>query len=80
MKKALVILDSRLQVEGLVPGTDYEFCANVHDEWQIDSTVDAAPVIGLAGTVAIKEAGEFFKFKCPLAGEYKVGHTWKETH
>jgi DNA polymerase I-like protein with 3'-5' exonuclease and polymerase domains len=36
MKRALVILDTNLQEEGYVPGVNYEFVANVHDEWQIE--------------------------------------------
>jgi len=41
MKQALVILDDTLQNEqGLTPGVDYEFVANVHDEWQIECKPD----------------------------------------
>jgi DNA polymerase-1 len=36
MKRALVILDDQLQKEGYVPGVNYEFVANIHDEWQIE--------------------------------------------
>jgi hypothetical protein len=29
---------------------------------------------------ALKEAGEFLKLRCPIAGEYKIGHSWADTH
>ncbi|MBS7457680.1 DNA polymerase [Coralloluteibacterium stylophorae] len=80
MKKALVILDSRLQARGYVPGEHYEFCANVHDEWQIECNEDIAEEIGRAARAAIRAAGDHFGFRCPLDGEHKVGSTWAETH
>lgn len=30
--------------------------------------------------LSIVDAGEFFKFRCPLDGEYKIGSNWAETH
>jgi DNA polymerase-1 len=80
MKKALVILDERLHEEGYVPGVDYEFCANVHDEWQIDVREELAHTIGKLAADAIRLAGEAYNFPCPLAGNYDVGVTWAETH
>ena len=29
---------------------------------------------------AIRKAGEYFGFRCPLDGEAKVGDNWYETH
>ena len=29
---------------------------------------------------AMAWAGEFLKMRCPMAGEYKIGKSWKETH
>jgi DNA polymerase III epsilon subunit-like protein len=80
MKKALVLLDQSLQDHGLVPGSDYEFCANVHDEWQIKCCPDYAVLVGELGKKAIQAAGKHFKFKCPLDGDYAIGLTWAETH
>ncbi|QBJ01067.1 putative DNA polymerase [Aeromonas phage HJG] len=37
----------------------------------------------LAGQVlaeSMTKAGELFKFNIPLAGEYKIGHSWHDTH
>jgi DNA polymerase-1 len=80
MKKALVILDTNLQAMGFKPGVDYEFVANVHDEWQIETRKEIADEVGRTAVAAIRAAGEFFKFPCALDGEYKIGSTWAETH
>lgn len=83
MKKGLVILDERLQAEGLVPGHDYEFVANVHDEWQIEVREDGfgqPEFVGQTAAWAIEEAGKQFNFRCPLAGSYDIGNNWAETH
>ena len=80
MKVALVILDDDLKAAGLVPGTDYEFLANVHDEWQIEARPEVAEVVGKTAAEAIKKAGDKLGFKCPLAGNYEVGSNWKDCH
>lgn len=81
MKRALVILDERLQSDlGLVPGVDYEFMANVHDEWQIAVCPAWAEEVGKAAVAAITSAGDYYNLQCPLTGEYKIGKTWAETH
>jgi len=80
MKKALVILDRRLQDLGLVPGVNYEFIANVHDEFQIEVDEDSAEVVGTAAVESIRAAGDHFGFRCPLDGEFKIGRNWAECH
>ena len=80
MKVALVILDRTLQEKGLVPGKDYEFCANVHDELQIDVRPEHVELVKTEAPLAIKKAGEQLTFGCPLAGNADVGKTWAETH
>lgn len=80
MKKALVILDDALQAQGLVPGSDYEFVANVHDEWQIEVKEAHAETVGRTARQAIIDAGVAFNFRCPLDGNYVIGASWAETH
>lgn len=80
MKRALVILDRDLQLMGYAPGVNYEFVANVHDEWQIEADQDKGAAVGKAAVNALRKAGESFQFRCPLDGEYRVGRTWAETH
>lgn len=81
MKKALVLLDKELQDEwGLVPGLDYEFVANVHDEFQIEVAEAHADLVGQVAALSIKKAGEHFNLRCPLAGSFDIGSNWSETH
>lgn len=80
MKKALVILDQRLQEAGLVPGMHYEFMLNVHDEFQLEVAELHATFVGEQAVASIKAAGEFFNMRCPLDGEYRIGSTWADTH
>lgn len=76
MKQALIILHDEL-LRGKIPAN---FCANVHDEWQIETTEQYADVVGNLAVDSIKKAGEVLGLRCPLDGEYKKGYTWKETH
>lgn len=80
MKKALCILDDDLQAAGLVPGEDYEFVANVHDEWQIEVRPQWTAFVAKAAPEAIRKAGEHFKFRCPTVGNADIGKTWNDTH
>jgi len=76
MKKALVLLDAKLRKHKVW----YGFCANVHDEWQIETKPENAELVGSLAVQSIKEAGEHFKLRCPLSGEYSIGKSWKDTH
>ncbi|WAW09991.1 DNA polymerase [Oxalobacter vibrioformis] len=80
MKRALVIFDNSLQSRGYLPGVNYEFVANVHDEWQVEVDEGIAEEVGKLGCEAIRLAGEYYNFRCPLSGEYKIGNNWSETH
>lgn len=80
MKCALIHADKFLQEAGLVAGVDYEFVGNIHDEIQCECLLQHATVVGETLTKAIRHAGEFFSFKCPLDGAYSVGDSWKATH
>lgn len=80
MKKALVLLDTELQNRGYVPGKDYEFVANVHDEFQVEALPEIAEEVGRTAVESIRKAGEHFGFRCPLDGEYRIGKNWAETH
>lgn len=80
MKVALVVLDKRLQAMGYVPGVNYEFIANVHDEWQIECDADIAEAVGVCAVEAMEQAGRDLKFRCPITGESRTGSSWAETH
>ena len=76
MKKGLVLLDDMLRLNGI----DYKFVANIHDEWQIEVKESQADFAGRLAVDSIIKAGEHFKLRCPLDGEYKTGVNWSETH
>jgi DNA polymerase-1 len=78
MKKALILLDERLKMhykEG-----DYEFVANIHDEFQIEVKEEYAEEIARHSAEAISRAGQYFEFDCPLSATSHIGKTWAETH
>ncbi len=79
MKKALVILDENLQKK-YKAGVDYEFIANIHDEFQIEALPHIADDIGKEAVKAIKLAGKHFSFRCPLDGEFMTGMNWAKCH
>ena len=76
MKQALVLFDEQIRKKGL----DAKFCANVHDEWQLEVAEKDAQIVGELGVDSIKKAGVVLGMRCPLDGEYKIGNNWKETH
>ena len=76
MKQALILLNKKIQKEKL----NAHFVANVHDEWQLEVVAEDAEKVGQMAVQAITEAGEVLGLRCPLAGEYKVGSNWADTH
>ena len=62
-------------------GREVAQMAHIHDEYQLAIRDDINhEVVGKIAVGAIRKAGEYFKFRCPLDGEYKTGKNWKETH
>lgn len=73
------------EVHGLKQGhtrdCDFMLCAWVHDELQLIAKDEAtAKLIESASAEAMKFAGEFFQFRCPLETEAKLGDSWLECH
>lgn len=79
MKQAVVILDQELAVERELVG-HYDYCANVHDEFQVTARPSHAEAVGQAMSDSIRMAGERLGYKIPFAGEYDIGDNWSETH
>lgn len=82
MKQALIELDTSLQAQGLTPGDDYEFVANVHDEWSVDvADRDGLPeLIAEESCDAMVRAGKYFRMRVLIEGEAHVGNNWSEVH
>lgn len=81
MKMALVIFHfEELPKTGWLHGVDFGYCANVHDEVQIEARPEIAQEIGDLFAKCISLAGDRLGFRCPLSGTADVGDNWKETH
>jgi DNA polymerase-1 len=77
MKKALQLF---MQVHGDHHGTEFALCGNIHDEVQMECRADLAAAYGSSFAGCIREAGEHYKLRCPMAGKAAVGANWSETH
>jgi len=76
MKKALELVVQYAEEKEL----DFKMVINCHDEWQAEVKEDQAEMFGELSVKAIIDAGEYYNFRCPLDGEYKIGKSWKDTH
>lgn len=63
-------------------GLKYKIINIVHDEviYEIDGSKEDAEKAGQIQAEAIKLAGEKFKLRCPMSGEFKVGKNWLQVH
>jgi DNA polymerase I-like protein with 3'-5' exonuclease and polymerase domains len=82
MKQATILLWKHLKEDmGYTFGVEVAQMAHIHDEYQLAVRNDIpAETVGEIAVQAIREAGEHFRFRCPLDGEYKTGKNWAETH
>ena len=61
-------------------GSSAKQVAHIHDEIQFSVDPSEAGWLIESSKRAITKAGEFFNFRCPLAGEARMGNNWAETH
>jgi DNA polymerase I len=80
VKMATVLMHRNLAAEGWEHGKHFAQLAHVHDEVQLQALPDIAEQVGQIAVRSIREAGEHFKFRVPLDGEYRVGANWMMTH
>lgn len=76
MKLAAILLDDEVERLGL----DAFKVGDIHDEAQWDCHPDCADQIGQLALECLVKAGEMLKLTVPLAGEFKRGVDWSETH
>jgi DNA polymerase I-like protein with 3'-5' exonuclease and polymerase domains len=69
-----------IEAEGLVWGKDFYFLAHVHDEVQIAVKKGYEELVGKITIDSAQRVAERYKFRCPLAAEYKIGQSWAECH
>jgi DNA polymerase I-like protein with 3'-5' exonuclease and polymerase domains len=76
MKKALCILDEYATLHKI----NYKIIGNIHDEIQTEVRQEKAEVFGGLAASCVEAAGLYYELNCPLAGDYKVGTSWADTH
>ena len=80
MKKALCLFVGKLDEEGREFGKKYAIVGWIHDEFQIEVQPALVGYVGEAACASIAAAGEYYGFRIPLAGEWRSGASWGETH
>jgi DNA polymerase I-like protein with 3'-5' exonuclease and polymerase domains len=76
MKMACIIAHDDYRARGI----KVDQVAAVHDEYQLVCDASDAALVGKTMVQSITKAGEYFMFRCPLDGEFRVGKNWAETH
>ena len=76
MKKGLTILHEYAKRWRI----DYKIVGNIHDEIQSEVRASQAEKFGRLAVSCLEAAGIHFNLNCKLAGEYKIGTSWAETH
>ena len=78
VKKATCLFWDYLKRDGL--DDKVKQVAHIHDEFQVLVKQGYEEQVGKLAVQSFKDAGEFFKMRCPLDGEFKYGRNWAETH
>jgi DNA polymerase I-like protein with 3'-5' exonuclease and polymerase domains len=58
----------------------YKQLGVIHDEIQLECEPQYAEQIGREVVKAMQDTTKFYKLRCPIDGEYKIGRSWNETH
>ena len=52
----------------------------IHDEIQVECRPEDAEEIGQCIVDSMRATTNYYKLRCPIDGEYKIGRNWNETH
>ena len=77
-KQAIILFKQLLTDKGYQDKA--HLVAWVHDEIQVETEKEIADEVGTLAVQSFEMAGEHFKFRCPITGEFQVGDNWSETH
>ena len=75
-KRAWETFHNMAEYEGL----EYKQLGVIHDEIQIECSPEDAEAIGYLIMDAMEFTTEYYKLNCPMAGTFKIGRNWNETH
>lgn len=79
MEKAYNIMCANLKSK-YVWGVQYGVVSWYHDEYTVECDEDIAEDVKRISEDAIREAGEYYKIKCPHVGQGKIGVNWYAIH
>ena len=79
-KRWVVIGQQLLDEAGLTYDTDYTRCAYIHDEVQLSVVPNEADRVAEILEAAAPKAGQYYRFRVPIAASAGKGNTWAETH
>lgn len=79
-KTWFLTIKSEVENTGMAWGKDFYFLGHIHDEVQIAAKKGSEEIVGRIAVKAASRVAEIYKFRCPLAAEYRIGETWAETH
>lgn len=80
VKMATAFFYAKLSTRGYVADGTMFPVAHIHDEVEVLVKEGHEEEIGKLFVTCIQEAGEWFKLRCPLSGEYKIGNNWHDCH
>ena len=80
MQYAYNLYWNKLLRAGFVSGVDFGVCCWYHDEIQSEARPEIAKEVGRMKCDSIVQAGQYLGIACPMAGSYKIGDNWSETH
>ena len=80
MKEALRQHHNRATQEFGPHGDKWAYCANIHDEFQVECDPDIARRMRALGKWSIAKAGSVLELACPLSGDSSIGTNWLSTH
>ena len=79
-KRWCVVGQDLLDEAGLTYNTDYTRCAYVHDEVQLSVVPSEVERVKSLLEAAAPLAGEYYKFRVPIAASADSGDNWAHTH
>jgi len=80
MKQVVINLHRNMEAAGLEYGVHWKQHAFIHDEIQLSCQPHLTETVVNLALKAFPEAGDYFKFRCPIEGDANTGRTWADTH
>ena len=80
MKQVVINLHRNMEAAGFEYGVHWKQHAFIHDEIQLSCQPHLTETVVNLALKAFPEAGDYFKFRCPIEGDANTGRTWADTH